>query len=429
MNDRFWAKVLFKEFIRHYRKLDDSQIVADVRKSMDDLEDLVDDADSFGSKMVRWSMERVDARPAEASRENGKKGGRPKKIPQDAPNGNAGVDMTDAGNGAASKSPTSCDQFTADGDIREGSQAKHDGSAITRNETRANDALGPSANHYATRQAKNGDAATREGAEAAYSRESGDSEPTTVSRNMRRVPQNEAPAHGFSGGRTAQGTMSRSPEAAAQSGKDYDQVPDADKHKQGDDNTADTAPDRGPESGKHSGKPNPSISTNDPASTAPSHGGSVASLEDRQGQALESQGRTGSSSVRGMAKVAQPPVRSFGEYGLVHLTDTQADKLRTYYGADFDRAVGILENYMLGLPSKADGDEKGGSKCWREEYSKRNHYYVMRKDNWVDSALKRAKIEDARLEKAASTPKSFKQMDADDRTEFFSKSIFDKEAV
>lgn len=222
MNDRFWAKVLFKEFIRHYRKLEDAQIVADVRKSMDDLEDLVDDADSFGSKMVRWSMERVDARPAEASRENGKKGGRPKKIPQDAPNGNAGVDISDAGNGAASKSPTSCDTLTADGDIREDSQAKPDGSAITRNETRALDALEPSANHYGPRQAKNGDAATREGAEAAYSRESGTSAPTTVSRNMRRVPQNEAPAHGFSGGRTAQGTMSRSPEAAAQSGKAYE---------------------------------------------------------------------------------------------------------------------------------------------------------------------------------------------------------------
>lgn len=79
---------------------------------------------------------------------NGKKGGRPKKSPQDAPNGNAGVDMSDAGNGAASKSPTSCDQFTADGDIREDSQAKPDGSAITRNETRAHDALEPSANHY-----------------------------------------------------------------------------------------------------------------------------------------------------------------------------------------------------------------------------------------------------------------------------------------
>jgi hypothetical protein len=48
-------------------------------------------------------------------------------------------------------------------------------------------------------------------------------ESVNVSKNMRRVPQNEAPAHGFSGGRTAQGTMSRSPEAAAQSGKDYDQ--------------------------------------------------------------------------------------------------------------------------------------------------------------------------------------------------------------
>lgn len=165
--------------------------------------------------------------------------------PQDAPNGNAGVDMYDAGNGAASKSPTSCDQFTADGDIREGSLAKPDGSAITRNETRAIDALEPSANIY-------GDAATCEGAEVVNSRESGAAAPTTVSRNMRRVPQNEAPAHGFSGGRTAQGTMSRSPEAAAQSGKDY-----------------------GPRQ-----------------------------TEDRQSR------RTGGSSVRGMAKVAQPSVRS-----------------------------------------------------------------------------------------------------------------------
>lgn len=202
--------------------------------------------------------------------------------PQDAPNGNAGVDMYDAGNGAASKSPTSCDQFTADGDIREDSQAKPDGSAITRNETRAIDALEPSANIYGPRQAKNGDAATREGAD----------ESTTVSRNMRRVPQNEAPAHGFSGGRTAQGTMSRSPEAAAQSGKDSAKTRDT-----RDDSRGRYAP--------------PSCSPEDgnPAETAPSHGGSVASLEARQGQALESR-RTGGSSVRGMAKVAQPSVRS-----------------------------------------------------------------------------------------------------------------------
>ena len=197
--------------------------------------------------------------------------------PQDAPNGNAGVDMSDAGNGAASKSPTSCDTFTADGDTREDSQAKPDGSAITRNETRAHDALGPSANHYGdTREHSRGryappscspedgnlygDAATREGADVS----------TTVSRNMRRVPQNEAPAHGFSGGRTAQGTMSRSPEAAAQSGKDYDQEPYR----------------------VSTDKPQPE------GMTGPSHGGSVASLEARQGQALESQRRAGANAQK-----------------------------------------------------------------------------------------------------------------------------------
>lgn len=293
MNDRFWAKVLFKEFIRHYRKLDDAQIVADVRKSMDDLEDLVDNADSFGSKMVRWSMERADQPFATAARENGKKGGRPKKSPQDAPNGNAGVDMHDAGNGAASKSPTSCDQFTADGDIREDSLAKPDGSEITRNETRAIDALEPSANIYGTRQATNGDAATREGAEVIDSRESGTAVPTTVSRNMRRVPQTEAPAHGFSGGRTAQGTMSRSPEAAAQSGKDSAKTRDT-----RDDSRGRYAP--------------PSCSPEDgnPAETAPSHGGSVASLEARQGQARESRW-AGGNSLR-VAKVSTPPARSAG---------------------------------------------------------------------------------------------------------------------
>ena len=66
---------------------------------------------------------------------------------------------------AASKSATSCDTLTADGDTREDSQAKPDGSAITRHETRHIDALEPSANHYATRQAKNVDAVTREGAD------------------------------------------------------------------------------------------------------------------------------------------------------------------------------------------------------------------------------------------------------------------------
>ena len=268
MNDRFWAKVLFKEFIRHYRKLDDAQIVADVRKSMDDLEDLVDDADSFGSKMVRWSMERVDQYPQ--ARENGKKGGRPKKIPQDAPNGNAGVDMSDAGNGAASKSPTSCDTFTADGDTREDSQDENSG-ASANHYTADAPAREDGENVYCGSDAVNLESATSANHYGdAPHREAGD-ESTTVSRNMRRVPQNEAPAHGFSGGRTAQGTMSRSPEAAAQSGKAYDQ---------------ETA----------------QISTNGPRQS-----------EARQGRALESR-RTGADSLRSDCHSAPVRLPDFDEF-------------------------------------------------------------------------------------------------------------------
>lgn len=201
--------------------------------------------------------------------------------PQDAPNGNAGVDMSDAGNGAASKSPTSCGTFTADAPTREDSQDRKSGT---------------SANLY-------GDAPRREAGEAFSSRESGALEPTTVSRNMRRVPQNEAPAHGFSGGRTAQGTMSSSPEAAAQSGKAYDQ-----ETRQV--STRDTREDS---RGRYA-PPSCSPDDGNPAETAPSHGGSVASLEARQGQALESQRRAGADSVRGTPSHRAParsPARKF----------------------------------------------------------------------------------------------------------------------
>lgn len=75
--NKFWCRVLFKEFIRHFRKLTDEQIVEDIRKSMDDLEDMVQDSGTFGSKMVGWSVGRADEPFAKAARENGKKGGRP----------------------------------------------------------------------------------------------------------------------------------------------------------------------------------------------------------------------------------------------------------------------------------------------------------------------------------------------------------------
>lgn len=75
--DRFWAKVLFRDFIRHYRKMTPEEIAEDVEKSMDALEDLDETGSSFGSKMVFWATHRAENYPQ--ARENGKKGGRPKK--------------------------------------------------------------------------------------------------------------------------------------------------------------------------------------------------------------------------------------------------------------------------------------------------------------------------------------------------------------
>lgn len=285
-----------EDFCEHFCEMTDKEIVADIRKSINSFLKQRADGSDFGAKMVKKALDRITSKHDSAVA-NGSIGGQAtaankKKSQQDAPNGNAGVDMHDAGNGAYSKSTTSCDQLTADGDIREDSQAKEYGSAITRNETRSLDALEPSANLNGPRQATNGDAATREGADVS----------TTVSRNMRRVPQNEAPAHGFSGGRTAQGTMSRSPEAAAQSGKAsaHDGLPDKDGQSG---KTRDTsascryAPQSCSPEDCNNYDQDTSISADDPKPeglTGPSHGGSVASLE-----ALESQRRAGADSVRG----------------------------------------------------------------------------------------------------------------------------------
>ena len=112
-NDRFWAKVLFREFIKHYRKMTDEQIVRDVRQSMDDLDDLVDDTDTFGSKMVRWSVGRAEQYPM--ARENGKKGGRPRKNQETTADGDIREDslnIATSGNGSVTESGTSATTTT-----------------------------------------------------------------------------------------------------------------------------------------------------------------------------------------------------------------------------------------------------------------------------------------------------------------------------
>ena len=154
---------------------------------MDCLSDSLDclpDKDRQPAK-TRDNSESCRYAPQSCSPEDGKLYGLDASISTDNPQPEGLTGPTACGScgeisDAASKSATSCDTLTADGDTREDSKAKQDGSAITRNETRHIDALEPSANHYATRQAKNGDAATREGAEAYNRRESGAAEPTTV---------------------------------------------------------------------------------------------------------------------------------------------------------------------------------------------------------------------------------------------------------
>lgn len=109
-NDIFWCRVFFKAFIKHFRKMSDEEIVKDIRQSMDDLEDLVGDTDTFGSQMVRWANGRADEPFATAARENGKKGGRPRKDKKDT---TAGAPTREDGEDRKSATPATISQDAA----------------------------------------------------------------------------------------------------------------------------------------------------------------------------------------------------------------------------------------------------------------------------------------------------------------------------
>lgn len=143
------------------------------------------------------------------------------------------------------------------------------------------------------------------------------------------------------------------------------------------------------------------------------------------GEALVNQGSASGSTVRGLAKVAQPgadsPADLFPEdtakkpYGTckhVMLTDAEGHHLREVYGADLALAIEILDAYLENNPKAL------------KKY--KNHAAVLRKGNWVWKEVQENKINATRLENATKNSKSFKQQDLDARTEFFSKSIFDK---
>ena len=129
-----------EDFCEHFCEMSDKEIVDDIRKSIASFMKQREEGEDFGAKMVHKAKLRIDA-VHDVRSDAGKQGGRPRK------------------------------ETTADGDTREDSQDRKSGT---------------SANNY-------GDAATREGAEAATCRESGASEPTTVSTNIGNGQGTEAP--------------------------------------------------------------------------------------------------------------------------------------------------------------------------------------------------------------------------------------------
>ena len=72
--ESFWCKVMFKQFISHFRKLNSDQILKDIADSMDALEDLNGDGKSFGALMVRLSNSRIEENRKQRI-EAGRKGG------------------------------------------------------------------------------------------------------------------------------------------------------------------------------------------------------------------------------------------------------------------------------------------------------------------------------------------------------------------
>ena len=133
-NNRWWAKVEFKDFIRHFRKLNDEQIIEDVRKSMDDLENFEKDSDSFGSMMIRLSLEFDNWPSTVARRENGKKGGRPRKSTADGDTREDSLNVTDGSNAALLESGTSANIYGEGSaeNVRERTSAKELPSPIVK---------------------------------------------------------------------------------------------------------------------------------------------------------------------------------------------------------------------------------------------------------------------------------------------------------
>ena len=104
--------------------------------------------------------------------------------------------------------------------------------------------------------------------------------------------------------------------------------------------------------------------------------------------------------------------KPYGTCGHVTLTDAEGHHLREVYGENLKIAIDILDAYI----------ENNGRKA--KKY--KNHAAVLRKGNWVWNKVQEMVLQQARIDKAKSQPKSFKQQDLDARTKFFQTSIVER---
>lgn len=92
----------------------------------------------------------------------------------------------------------------------------------------------------------------------------------------------------------------------------------------------------------------------------------------------------------------------YGDCGNVMLAIEEGKKLRESYGDDLQLAISILDGYIESLPSKENGDNRNGSKYWKEEYLAKDHYSVLRVGNWVWNRVQETKTAEARRKNSES---------------------------
>lgn len=76
----YWAKVIFIDFVSHFRKLSQEEVYRDIQDSMDAVENNDRSKECFGKKLLEWADARSEVYKKNA--ENGSKGGLAKKANQ-----------------------------------------------------------------------------------------------------------------------------------------------------------------------------------------------------------------------------------------------------------------------------------------------------------------------------------------------------------